>query len=112
MHPKTNTTFIKKTDLLPAHYTPVSEPVFTGKGNHSVSQLETICEQFKEFVHQQRIKEQTIIQKGNIEIVDQIPNCRTIDRHHMMSNNGPNCAFCGVNLLEEQKIRENKHEQL
>lgn len=60
----------KKKDLKTEHlvymsdemYTPiyykgmiVKQPFFEGNGNHSVSQLEAICEQFKEFVHQQKI---------------------------------------------------------
>lgn len=43
-------------------YTPISykgiivkQPFFEGKGIHSVSQLEEICEQFKEYLHQQLV---------------------------------------------------------
>ncbi len=45
---------------LPIYYKgiKVAEPNFTGKGNHSVNQLEAICEQFKEYVHQQQIVKQ------------------------------------------------------
>jgi hypothetical protein len=107
-----NTNFVLKSELLPEHYSPVSEPIFTGKGNHSVLQLEAICEQYKEFVHQQRIKEQTILRVGNVEIVDKIPNCREIGHLHMVGNDGPetpfdpNCKFCGANLAEENRIKE------
>ena len=45
---------------LPIHYKGiiVQQPFFEGKGNHSVAQLEAICEQFKEYVHQQQIIKQ------------------------------------------------------
>ena len=46
-------------------YTPISykgmivkQPYFEGKGNHSIVQLEAICEQFKEYCHQQDIIKQ------------------------------------------------------
>lgn len=44
----------------PIHYKGmiVEQPFFEGKGNHSVAQLEAICEQFKEYVHQQQIIKQ------------------------------------------------------
>ena len=44
----------------PIHYKGmvVKQPFFEGKGNHSVAQLEAICEQFKEYVHQQQIIKQ------------------------------------------------------
>jgi hypothetical protein len=60
---------IKESDLLPSHYTPVSQPAFNGKGNHSVFQLEAICEGYEELVHQLRIREQTLLKKFNITIV-------------------------------------------
>ena len=34
------------------------QPFFEGKGNHSVAKLEEICEQFKEYCHQQAIIKQ------------------------------------------------------
>ena len=45
---------------LPISYHGILEkkPFFKGKGNHSVKQLEEICEQFKEFTHQQQIVKQ------------------------------------------------------
>lgn len=45
---------------LPIHYKgiKVEQPFFEGKGNHSVDQLELICEQFKEYVHQQQVIKQ------------------------------------------------------
>lgn len=44
----------------PIHYKGmiVEQPFFDGKGNHSVKQLEDICEQFKEYVHQQQVIKQ------------------------------------------------------
>lgn len=46
-------------------YTPISykgriveQPFFEGKGMHSVAKLEEICEQFKEYYHQQQIIKQ------------------------------------------------------
>jgi hypothetical protein len=44
----------------PIHYKEmiVQQPFFEGKGNHSVTQLEALCEQFKEYVHQQAIIKQ------------------------------------------------------
>jgi hypothetical protein len=41
----------------PIHYKGmiVEQPFFEGKGNHSVAQLEALCEQYKEYVHQQQI---------------------------------------------------------
>jgi hypothetical protein len=48
-----------------AMYTPiyykgmiVKEPFFEGKGNYSVAQLEAICEQYKDYCHQQAIIKQ------------------------------------------------------
>ncbi len=49
-----------KTNLLPAHYEKVSEPSFQGRGNHSVKQLEDICEQYKELTHQLRVEKQAL----------------------------------------------------
>jgi hypothetical protein len=44
----------------PIHYKGmiVEQPFFEGKGNHSVAQLEALCEQYKEYVHQQQIIKQ------------------------------------------------------
>jgi hypothetical protein len=36
----------------------VKQPFFSGKGNHSVAELEAICEQFQEYLHQQAIIKQ------------------------------------------------------
>jgi len=42
-------------NYLPKHYKEVEQPFYEGKGNHNVSELEAICEQYKEYCHQQRI---------------------------------------------------------
>jgi hypothetical protein len=34
------------------------QPIYKGKGNYSISQLETICEQYGEYAHQQKIIKQ------------------------------------------------------
>lgn len=60
---------IKESDLLPSHYTPVQMPSFNGKGNHNVPQLEEIIEGFLEFSHQMKVREQSLIQLANIQIV-------------------------------------------
>ena len=60
---------IKKSELLPSHYTEMSEPSYTGKGNHNVIQLESIIEDYKELVHQLRIREVAILNKFSISII-------------------------------------------
>jgi hypothetical protein len=44
----------------PIHYKGMilKEPFFEGKGNHSVAKLEEICEQFKNYCHQQAVIKQ------------------------------------------------------
>lgn len=60
--------FIRESELLPSHYKKVGEPSYQGKGNHSVSQLEDICEQYKELVHQLRVSQNAIVEKFKIQI--------------------------------------------
>ena len=60
---------IKKNELLPSHYTEVGEPSYQGKGNHNVLELEEIAENYKELVHQLRLREQAILNKFSISIV-------------------------------------------
>ena len=36
-------------------YKPIEQPYYKGRGNHSVNELEAICEQYKEYVHQLKI---------------------------------------------------------
>ncbi len=45
---------------LPIHYRgiKVEQPFYSGNGNHSVRELEEICEKFKEYAHQQQIIKQ------------------------------------------------------
>lgn len=42
---------------LPIQYKGIlaKQPYFEGKGNHSVTKLEEICEQYKEYAHQQAV---------------------------------------------------------
>lgn len=45
---------------IPIHYKGfvAKQPFFEGRGNHSVQQLEDICEKYKEYVHQQQVIKQ------------------------------------------------------
>jgi len=51
-----------KTDdmYLPISYkgNKASKPIYRGKGNHSIEELESICKQFEEYTHQQTIIKQ------------------------------------------------------
>ena len=49
--------------ILHDHYTPIEQPFFQGKGNHSVTQLEELCEKFKEYCHQQAIIKDALIKE-------------------------------------------------
>lgn len=60
---------IKESDLLPSHYIPVQMPVYEGNGSHNVRKLEEIINQFIEFSHQMKVREQSLIQSANIQIV-------------------------------------------
>lgn len=31
-------------------------PNYTGRGNHNIYQLESLCEQFQEYIHQLQVK--------------------------------------------------------
>jgi len=61
---------IDKSELLPKHYIEVEEPFYGGPGDHNVRQLELICSQYKEFVHQLRVREESIKNKFKIEITN------------------------------------------
>ena len=92
-----STRYIKEETLLPAHYTPANEPFYQGKGNHSVSTLEELCEQYKEFVHQMRIREQTLLKECDVVIVgrgQKFPSCSERNIRHIVSN-GNICSECG-----------------
>jgi len=45
---------------LPIHYKgmKVEQPFYSGNGNHSVFELEKICGQFQEYLHQQQVIKQ------------------------------------------------------
>jgi hypothetical protein len=46
---------------LPFHYKGmvVKEPYFSGSGNHYIAELENICQQYKEYSHQQKVIKQS-----------------------------------------------------
>jgi len=59
---------------LPIHYRgiKVEQPFYSGDGNHSVLELEKLCNQFKEYVHQQQVIKQNCMKhivelKFNVE---------------------------------------------
>lgn len=56
--------FLQDDMYLPIYYKGilVKQPFFEGKGNHSIMQLEAMCEQFKEYCHQQQIIKQNCMQ--------------------------------------------------
>ena len=60
---------IRKSDLLPAWYKPMQEPYFKGNGIHSVSELESICTDYKELVHQLQLTQQSIFHIFDIEVI-------------------------------------------
>lgn len=62
---------VNEEDFLPKHYVKANEPHFEGKGNHNVNRLEEICMDYKEFVHQQRIIQQRLMEKYN-NLVDKL----------------------------------------
>jgi hypothetical protein len=53
-------TYLSDDMYLPIHYKgmKVEQPFYSGDGNHSVVELEAICRQYKEYVHQQQIIKQ------------------------------------------------------
>lgn len=58
---------IKESELL--HYVKMEEPNYNGEGNHNVRDLESVCEQYKELVHQLRMKQQNLLKKFNAVII-------------------------------------------
>ncbi len=54
-------TWYKEVFVLPEHYSEVQEVGYMGRGTHSVSQLEDIVENYKEVIHQLRVKMQNAI---------------------------------------------------
>lgn len=51
--------------LLAEQYTPVEEPYYPGDGNLSVNELQKLCNQYKEYTHQQAVIKQNIIKLLN-----------------------------------------------
>ncbi len=49
--------------ILPDHYIPVPEPVYKGDGQHSITELQQIICQYKEYCHQQALIKQTLIKE-------------------------------------------------
>jgi hypothetical protein len=45
------------------HRIQVKQPYFKGKGQHSVKELEDICEQFTEYCHQQSVIKQNAMKR-------------------------------------------------
>ena len=102
-------TQIKESELLPSHYVKAEEPFYTGDGNHSVLQLEKLCNQYKEYAHQLKIREQTLLQKLNAVVVKE---CTVSKRAHMYSRilNQPyprKCLICGeIEDINDYKISD------
>ena len=48
--------------LLPDHYTPIEQPFYKGDGAHNVKELQQLCNDFKEYCHQQALIKQRLIQ--------------------------------------------------
>lgn len=55
INPETITIGLNESTLLPKQYIVAYEEPYHGGGVHNVSQLETICENNKELIHQQRV---------------------------------------------------------
>lgn len=64
---------IYEENLLPENYKKQEEPIFKGRGNHTMKELEEIAEAYKELVNQMRIREDIITKKANVVIMDK-PN--------------------------------------
>ena len=88
---------INKKELLPKHYTEVGEPSFQGKGNHNVMQLEEIAEQYKELVHQLRLRERAILNKFSISIVTHCTH-ENVVAEFMGAGFLRSCKDCGKEL--------------
>jgi hypothetical protein len=54
---------MKPYEYLPEHYSEIKQPSYTGKGNHTVAELEDIAEQYKEYAHQRLVIEQGMEQR-------------------------------------------------
>ena len=49
--------------LLPEQYTPIEQPYYNGDGECSVRELQELCNNFKEYCHQQSIIKQRLIKE-------------------------------------------------
>lgn len=49
--------------ILPDSYTPVEQPYYKGAGQHSINELQQLCEQFTEYCHQQAIIKSELIKE-------------------------------------------------
>lgn len=49
--------------LLPEHYKAISEPHYKGNGEHSIKELQELCNNFKEYCHQQALIKQKLIEE-------------------------------------------------
>lgn len=65
---------------------PIEPPKFKGKGEHSVLQLEKICEQFEEYFHQQKTT-------GSwVSVSERLPE---INQHVLVLRTNPNIVTTG-----------------
>jgi len=49
--------------LLPEQYTPIEMPYYKGDGEHSIKELQQLCNNFKEYCHQQAVIKQILIKE-------------------------------------------------
>jgi hypothetical protein len=49
--------------ILPEQYAPIEMPFYKGNGEHTIKQLQELCNSFKEYCHQQAIIKQTLIKE-------------------------------------------------
>lgn len=49
--------------ILPDNYIPIEQPYYKGDGQHSVNELQELCNQFKEYCHQQAIIKNELIKE-------------------------------------------------
>ncbi len=64
-HPKK----MKESELLPPHYVRKSEPLYKGRGEHNVPEMEDIIADQQKVIHQLRVMQTSILNKFNIEII-------------------------------------------
>ena len=49
--------------ILPDHYIPIEKPYYKGDGNHSINELQELCNKFEEYCHQQAIIKNELIKE-------------------------------------------------